>query len=258
MILIYFLISFLATVLGSIAGLGGGVVIKPLLDLLNHYDVATIGVLSAATVFSMSIISLIKAKTLKIKLDIEVSFLIAIGSILGGLLGKGVFNYLINVLQIEEQVAIFQSAFLAFLMLVILLLTIYSDKFRPLLIRNKLVIIAVGLTLGILSAFLGIGGGPLNVVVLGLLFSMKPKEAAFNSIFIIFFSQLSSLILTWFDTGFGSFNLSMLFYMIIGGIIGGWTGSSLTNRISDKQVRAIFTISVFVILLINIYNAVAS
>lgn len=257
MIVLYFLIGLFATTLGAVAGLGGGVIIKPLLDLLGDFDVGTIGVLSAATVLSMASVSLAKVKKTKIKMDKTISLLIAIGSIMGGLLGKGIFNYFINSLQLEQGVAIFQSILLAVLMLIILILTHNSDKIPNFFIKNKLIIVSVGLTLGLLSAFLGIGGGPLNVAVLGLLFAMKSKEAAFNSIFVIFFSQMSALIWIGIDTGFGHYDLSMLVFMIIGGIIGGWIGSSLINCISNKQVKAIFTVSVFIILLINLYNVLS-
>ncbi|HLQ75126.1 MAG TPA: sulfite exporter TauE/SafE family protein, partial [Alloiococcus sp.] len=56
--LIYFAVGLIATIFGALAGLGGGVIIKPVLDLLGDYDVGTISVLSAATVFSMSVVSL--------------------------------------------------------------------------------------------------------------------------------------------------------------------------------------------------------
>ncbi|WP_440897602.1 sulfite exporter TauE/SafE family protein [Amphibacillus sp. Q70] len=254
MVILYFLIGLFATVLGSIAGLGGGVIIKPLLDFLGHYDVGTISVLSAAAVFSMATVSMLKARMMKIKLDKTISLLIAIGSIMGGILGKGIFNYLVNTLDIADVVSVFQSAVLALLMIAILILTRQFDKVPHVVIQNKVGIIGVGTLLGLLSAFLGIGGGPLNVIILGLLFSMAPKEASFNSIFIIFFSQLSSLILTGLDTGFAVYDLSVLGYMIVGGVMGGWIGTSFSKFISDQQVRTIFSITIFIILLINVNN----
>ena len=41
-----------------------------------------------------------------------------------------------------------------------------------------------------LSSFLGIGGGPINLLVLHYFFSMERKKAALNSLYIILFSQL--------------------------------------------------------------------
>ena len=50
--IIYFLLSLVATTIGSLTGMGGGVIIKPLMDVLGDYDVQTIGVVSSITVFT--------------------------------------------------------------------------------------------------------------------------------------------------------------------------------------------------------------
>lgn len=47
--ILYFLIAIGATTVGSLTGMGGGVIIKPLMDVLHHFDVETIGVLSSIT-----------------------------------------------------------------------------------------------------------------------------------------------------------------------------------------------------------------
>ena len=47
-----------------------------------------------------------------------------------------------------------------------------------------------------MSSFLGIGGGPINLVVLFYFFSMETKTAAQNSLYIILFSQITSLLTT--------------------------------------------------------------
>ncbi|WP_343030413.1 TSUP family transporter [Fundicoccus ignavus] len=60
-------------------------------------------------------------------------------------------------------------------------------------IDNWLVATVVGLSLGTISVFLGIGGGPLNVSLLLWLMSFTMKEAAVYSVAMIFFSQLSKL-----------------------------------------------------------------
>ena len=44
--LIFFLVSLLASVVGAICGIGGGVIIKPVLDLLHLESVSTISFLS--------------------------------------------------------------------------------------------------------------------------------------------------------------------------------------------------------------------
>ena len=60
-------------------------------------------------------------------------------------------------------------------------------------VKNSLVCVAVGLTLGIMSSFLGIGGGPINLVVLYFFFSMETKVAAQNSLYIILIFQITGI-----------------------------------------------------------------
>ncbi|WP_062320313.1 hypothetical protein [Halolactibacillus sp. JCM 19043] len=62
MAVLYFLVALVATLLGSLAGLGGGVIIKPILDLLGDFDLATISILSSVTVLSMAVVSMFKFK----------------------------------------------------------------------------------------------------------------------------------------------------------------------------------------------------
>ena len=45
--IIYTLVILTATSLGAVAGLGGGVIIKPLLDLVGAHDAATINIYSS-------------------------------------------------------------------------------------------------------------------------------------------------------------------------------------------------------------------
>ncbi|MBQ2105458.1 MAG: sulfite exporter TauE/SafE family protein, partial [Lachnospiraceae bacterium] len=54
-----FAICFLASVIGAICGIGGGVIIKPALDAFGIMDVSTISFLSGCTVLSMTTYSVI-------------------------------------------------------------------------------------------------------------------------------------------------------------------------------------------------------
>ena len=54
MIFICFLISFIASTVGAICGVGGGVIIKPVLDLFGVASVSTVSFLSGCTVLSMT------------------------------------------------------------------------------------------------------------------------------------------------------------------------------------------------------------
>ena len=215
----------------------------------------TIGILSAATVFSMACVSLIGSMKSEVKINVKYSLTIAIGSILGGVLGKWLFNYIVQLAPILDLVTVIQAGMIALLMVIILFFVNKKGMFT-LRLTNKLFILLTGFILGLIASFLGIGGGPFNVAILMLCFSMNAKESALNSIFIIFFSQLFSLIYTAFSTGFERFDLSLLPYMVLGGTLGGLLGSFLSQKVKDRHVSIIFNIGIVSIIVINLYNIV--
>ena len=53
MYLLFVLVSFGASIVGAICGIGGGVIIKPTLDAFGVLSVATISFLSGCTVLSI-------------------------------------------------------------------------------------------------------------------------------------------------------------------------------------------------------------
>ena len=60
--ILYFFISFGASIVGAISGIGGGVIIKPVLDGLSSSGVSTISFLSGSTVLSMTTVTLIRSR----------------------------------------------------------------------------------------------------------------------------------------------------------------------------------------------------
>lgn len=254
--IIYFLVGLLASIIGAIAGLGGGVIIKPVLDTIGHYDVATVGVLAASTVFAMACISLLTSFKSKVKINFKTSLLLSVGSIIGGVIGKTIFNYIVELINDSDTVTVIQAIMLASIMILIYIFVKFRGRMKVYQMESRVVIVLIGIVLGMVAAFLGIGGGPLNVAILAILFSMGVKESALNSIFIIFFSQLSALTTIGFTAGFGAFDLSMLFYMIAGGMIGGFIGSHVADRMSSRFVEKVFLITIVGITLTNIFNIV--
>lgn len=62
MIFLIAAIAFFASTIGAICGIGGGVIIKPVMDAFGVMDVSVINFLSGCTVLSMTCYSVIKAK----------------------------------------------------------------------------------------------------------------------------------------------------------------------------------------------------
>lgn len=249
MFFIYFITAVCATVLGSLAGLGGGVIIKPVLDALGNYDLATVGILSSVTVFSMAFVSTAKQFKAGFKVDFN-TVILAIGSILGGGAGKKLFDIFLVFFKNQNIGKGIQALILIFLLTFVL----FKNMLPKYNIKNNFIIFIVGFFLGAIASFLGIGGGPINVAVLIMLFAFSTKNAAISSVFIILLSQFSKLFLISIGSGFSSYDLSMLPLMVVGGILGGLWGAKLNHRLSSTYIDKIFNISVIGIILINIFN----
>ena len=254
--IINFFVGFISTTIGAISGIGGGVIIKPVLDMLGQYDISSIGVLSTFTVFTMSIVTLIKNLKNKVKLDGRRTIFLALGSIMGGVIGKNIFIGFLQLLNNDILAQKIQSVILFLLMIVVLILYVKEDKIEGFKVNNVLFCGVVGIVLGIISSFLGIGGGPLNVIVLMYILGMDAKSSAIHSIFIIFFSQGSKLISILLGEGLGVYNLDVVLYMIVGGILGGIVGSNLSNIMDKSQVKNLFKYCMIALICFNLYNVV--
>ncbi|MBS5275123.1 MAG: sulfite exporter TauE/SafE family protein, partial [Clostridiales bacterium] len=115
-----------------------------------------------------------------------------------------------------------------------------------------------GLALGALNSFLGIGGGPINITILFLMFSLMVKEGAVYSICVVFFCQLSNLITLFATNKFAPYKDYALIVVLglIAAVIGGLCGSTLNKKLSEKTVKVIFTCVMGLVFAINVYNVV--
>lgn len=255
-IMIILLVCFLSSVAGSICGIGGGVMIKPILDATGIMDVASVSFLSGCTVLSMSAISL--CKNLKQKqndaFDTLFASILAAGSVLGGMLGKSAFQYILEACENKGRVTAIQSAVLLLITAGTLAFELCRKKISTRNIKNRAAVFLIGCFLGLLSAFLGIGGGPVNLIALLYLFSMKTKEAALYSIYIILYSQIASLCYSIFAGTIPAVRMELLFLMTGCGISGGITGSAFSRNMDHKRVDRLFIALMGIIILMNLYN----
>lgn len=254
--ILFFAVAFLSSIVGAICGIGGGVVIKPVLDMLQMGAPATINFLSGCTVLSMSLYSVSKAlRAGDSKVEMSTGTPLALGAALGGVVGKEMFSAVKNFFNGSPMVGGVQAVALGIITLGTLLYTVNKAKIRTHKASNKVLCAAIGLVLGIMSSFLGIGGGPINLVVLGFCFGMDTKTAAANSLYIILFSQAASLIATLIS-GLPEFRLVALVLMVAGGIGGGIVGRSLNKKMDNRAVDKLFIGLMVLIVGICVYNAV--
>lgn len=254
-VILFFLVSFLASTAGAICGIGGGVIIKPVLDLVGLAGVSTINFLSGCTVLSMSLYSVSKSLgSRENRVNTITGTPLAIGATIGGMAGKQLFGAVSSLFANTSMVSGVQAVCLGIITVGTLVFTIRKSKLRTKKIRNPAACAFIGLCLGIMSSFLGIGGGPINLVVLFYFFSMDTKTAAANSLYIILFSQAASLLATLVSGSVPDFQWSALALMVAGGIGGGIVGRKLNQKLSNGAVDKLFICLMVLIVAICVYN----
>ena len=83
---------------------------------------------------------------------------------------------------------------------------------------------------------------------------MDTKTAAENSLYIILFSQIASLLLSLATRSVPEFSPWLLALMAAGGICGGICGRGLNRRVEAQTIDRLFLGLMGLIILINIYN----
>lgn len=250
------IVIFLSCTVGATVGLGGGVIIKPILDSMNFTTVDVVNFISSWAVFAMSISSIIRHKIQKTKFDKKVALLTSLGAVAGGFIGNRLFKLLIDAVG-SEKVVIFQAVMII-LFVGFAVYYINKKNAKTFNVTNPAGIVLTGLVLGSLNSFLGIGGGPINITVLFLMFSLVVKEGAVYSICVVFFCQLSNLFTQFCTNQFKPYKdyLMVVVFGIVAAVLGGLLGSTLNKKFSEKTVRLVFTGVMAVVFGINVYNII--
>lgn len=144
MSIIYFLVCLGASIVGAISGIGGGVIIKPTLDIFGTMDVATISFLSGCTVLAMTIMTLLRNRHSEVKIDKQQGTYLAVGAAVGGIVGKQIFDIIKNASGNEAMVGMIQSFLLALITFGVLIFTLQKSKITPYQVKQKSVASSIG------------------------------------------------------------------------------------------------------------------
>lgn len=249
-----FLVCLFATTIGGISGVGGGVIIKPVMDATANMPVATISFLSGCTVLAMSLTTILRSRKDPVKVQKREGIPLALGAAVGGILGKVLFDLAVN--AGGNTVSVIQQVLMILLTVGVMLYTVNRPRIRTMQVKNLAVCAVIGFSLGVMSSFLGIGGGPINLAVLYYFFSMDSKTAALNSLYVILFSQGASFLVTVIGQNVPDFAWPVLIAMVVGGVVGGNMGRSFSRRMDNKAVDKLFFWLLIVITGISVYNLV--
>lgn len=251
------LVSLGASVVGSVCGIGGGIIIKPVLDVVSGLDVSTVNFLSGCTVLSMTAYSVARsASSGNGSLDLSRDTPLALGAAVGGLLGRWLFDVVRAGMVTPGAAGAVQAALLLVVTAASLVYTLVEGRVATREVAGVAPCIAIGLGLGACSSFLGIGGGPLNLVVLSFFFSLDTKRAAASSLYIIFFSQAVSTVVSLVAQDLSAVAPFTVVLMAACGIAGGAVGRRINARVDDRVVRWLFVALMVAIMGIDAANFV--
>jgi len=225
-------LGFVAGLLGSIIGLGGGIIIVPVLTFFGFPPVLAVSnsifaVFSNATASS---ISYAKQKRIEYNIGLKLGLLSIPGTIFGAYLSTDItptlFKIFFGIILISASIYIYSKRKI-------------EPKSKN--ISKQIMILAIGASFlaGIISGLFGVGGGivfvPLMVIAMGL----SMKNAAPTSQFILLFASASALI-THTILGHPDFYQALL--LSAGSFVGGLVGARLSLEIKENALKILISV----------------
>ena len=229
-------LGFVAGILGSIIGFGGGTIIVPVLTFVGFPPTLAVGN-SLFAAFSNSVASTTmyaKQKRIEYSLGLKLGLMSIPGTILGAIISSDLSPTIFKILL---ALVLLSSASY------ILLKRKIEEK--PIDVSRMLLIFSAGASFfsGVIASLFGVGGGiifvPLMVVVLGL----SMKRAAPTSQFILMFTCFSGLIV---HSILGHPDYYQALLLSIGAFAGGILGARLSLEIKEKKLKIIVIIVIVV------------
>lgn len=252
-IIVFFIVLF-ACSLGSISGIGGGIIIKPLMDAMGGFSAASVNHMSSITILTMTTVSIYKSRQNAKVVDWRIVAYFTVGSMAGGVLGNRMLTNFMAGAENDGVITIVQSILQIVFVLIVMANEIWGHKIPHYHVKNGLLMMGVGVGLGIIAAFLSIGGGLFNRPLLIIMLSLASKPAVFTSLCIIFCAQLSNVITMGVTTQFSNVDMSVLPFMMVAAVLSGFIGSYIASHVDDKYFDRLFFFTLLIILSLNTFN----
>lgn len=258
--------AYLAGLLGSLTGLGGGVVVIPLLTLVFHVDIRyAIGAALLASIATSSgaASAYVKEGITNIRLGMFLEIATTIGAVIGAVIAVYTPT---NTIAILFGVILIFSAAMTLRKKNTEALTEGSKLSKLLKLDNnypvngvlvdyKLTNVVGGFSMmtvaGVVSGLLGIGSGALKVLAMDTTMKIPFKVSTTTSNFMIGVTAAASAVV-YLQRGY--MDPGIAFPVILGVLAGAFTGSKLLAKINPKVLRIIFCIAITFVAIEMIYN----
>jgi uncharacterized membrane protein YfcA len=220
-------LGFAAGILGSMIGLGGGIIVVPVLTFLGFPPTvaASNSLFAALSNATASTISYSKQKRIEYYLGLKLGLLSIPGTVLGAIISTDVAP---DIFKILFGFVLIASASYIFLRKKI--------ETKEKTISKQMIVFAIGASFfaGIISSFFGIGGGIIFVPLMVVGMGMAMKKAAPTSQMILLFASLSGVIV---HSLLGHPDFLQAGLLAIGSFIGGLVGARLSIDIKERYLQ---------------------
>ena len=258
--------AYLAGLVGSLTGLGGGVVVIPLLTLVFHVDIRyAIGaaLLAAIANSSGAASAYVKEGITNIRLGMFLEIATTIGAVGGAVIAVYTPTNTIAILfgaillfsaymtiRKKSQEALTTGSSVA---LKLKLNSTYPAKDGE--VAYQLKNVGAGFSImtlaGVLSGLLGIGSGALKVLAMDSTMHIPFKVSTTTSNFMIGVTAAASAVI-YLQRGY--MDAGIAFPVVLGVLAGAFTGSKLLTRLDPKVLKYIFCVAISFVALEMIYN----
>ena len=229
-------LGFAAGLLGSMIGLGGGIIVVPVLTLLGFPPTAAASnsLFAALSNAIASTLSYSKQKRIEYPLGLKLGLLSIPGTVLGAIVSTDVAPDVFKIL--------FGFVLIASAAYIFLRKKIETKEKR---ISKQMMIFAIGASFfaGVISSFFGIGGGIIFVPLMVVGMGMAMKKAAPTSQMILLFASLSGVIVHSF---LGHPDFLQAGFLSIGSFIGGLVGARLSIDIKERYLQILVSVVILI------------
>jgi uncharacterized membrane protein YfcA len=258
--------AYLAGLVGSLTGLGGGVVIIPLLTLVFHVDIRyAIGAALLASIANSSgaASAYVKEGITNIRLGMFLEIATTVGAVIGALIAVYtptntiailfgsilLFSAAMTIRKKNQEALLVGSKAAATLQLN----NSYPTKDGP--VSYQLKNVGAGFSImtlaGIFSGLLGIGSGALKVLAMDSTMHIPFKVSTTTSNFMIGVTAAASAVV-YLQRGY--MDAGIAFPVVLGVLAGAFTGSKLLSRIDAKVLKYIFCTAIVFVAIEMIFN----
>ncbi len=255
--MIYLLLSAVSAFFGLTSGLGPTTLLRPLLDAVSPLPPTSVATLCTMATLCAALVAAFFALSQPLPLHPDELILLAVGAVLGGLLGDLASARFMSMLP-RSTAMLMQNALLFTL---IALPAIYFHSLSRTLLpigTSRLLSFPVALSVGMLGSFLAFGAEPVTLMLYFFLFDADNEESGFAALTITLFSMTGKLIALLIRQRMILPDTGILLWILPGALIGALLAMlpGFQRMISGKVGQILLRLSLFTSLL-NIAAAMA-